>query len=74
MTMKLLKLHIENFRSLRNVTWEPGDLNVLIGPNAGGKSNLLKAIDFLAAAAAGDLREHVLEHGGIGPLSLEWHD
>ena len=51
--MKLLKLHIENFRSLRNVTWEPGDLNVLIGPNAGGKSNLLKAIDLLGCLGQG---------------------
>jgi len=69
--MKLLKLHIENFRSLRNVIWEPGDLNVLIGPNAGGKSNLLKAIDFLAAAAEGQLREHVTKQGGIG--SVTWN-
>jgi len=69
--MKLLKLHIENFRSLRDVTWEPGDLNVLIGPNAGGKSNLLKAIDLLAAAADGRLRDHVTKQGGIG--SLVWN-
>jgi predicted ATPase len=69
MTMKLLKLHIENFRSLRNVTWEPGDLNVLIGPNAGGKSNLLKAIELLAAAAAGELSDYVTRQGGIGALT-----
>jgi predicted ATPase len=70
--MKLTKLHIENFRSLRNVTWEPGDLNVLIGPNAGGKSNLLKAIEFLAAAAKGELREHVAQNGGIS--SIAWNN
>ena len=75
MTMKLLKLHIENFRSLRDVTWEPGDLNVLIGPNAGGKSNLLKAIDLLGAAADGRLRDHVIAREelaqwcGIGVLT-----
>jgi predicted ATPase len=72
MTMKLLKLHIENFRSLRDVTWEPGDLNVLIGPNAGGKSNLLKAIDLLAAAADGRLRDHVTRQGGIGSIVWNW--
>jgi predicted ATPase len=70
--MKLKKLHIENFRSLRNVTWEPGDLNVLIGPNAGGKSNLLKAIEFLAATANGELREHVTQEGGIRPITWNW--
>ena len=68
MSMKLQKLHIENFRSLRDVTWEPGDLNVLIGPNAGGKSNLLKAIDLLAAAADGRLRDYVTRRAG----SVHW--
>ena len=72
MTMKLQKLHIENFRSLRDATWEPGDLNVLIGPNAGGKSNLLMTIDLLAAAADGRLRDHVTRQGGIGSLVWNW--
>jgi hypothetical protein len=37
--MKIRQLSIEGFRSLKNVVWEPGDLNVLIGPNGSGKSN-----------------------------------
>lgn len=45
--MKLLKLDVEGYRSLKNVSWEPGDLNVLIGPNAGGKSNLLRVLEML---------------------------
>ena len=31
--MKILELAIGGFRSLRTVTWNPGDLNVIIGPN-----------------------------------------
>ena len=42
--MKILDLKIEGFRSLKSVSWQPGDVNVLIGPNAGGKSNLLNVI------------------------------
>ena len=30
--MKIIKLEIEGFRSLKSQTWCPGDLNVLIGP------------------------------------------
>jgi AAA15 family ATPase/GTPase len=39
--VKIKQLDIEGFRSLRNVSWMPGDLNVIIGPNGTGKSNLL---------------------------------
>ncbi len=73
---RLLKLEIEGFRSLRHVTWEPGSLNVLIGPNAGGKSNLLKAFEFISVAAgasvrnlpAGNLGKYVQQEGGMEPL------
>ncbi len=43
--MKIVQLDIQGFRSLKNVSWRPGDLNVIIGPNGSGKSNLLKMLD-----------------------------
>lgn len=46
--MKITELHIEGFRSLKNVTWRPGNLNVVIGPNGSGKSNLLRALDLIS--------------------------
>jgi predicted ATPase len=46
---------------------ELGPLNVLIGPNASGKSNLIEAISVLAAAPR-DLQAPIQEGGGI----LEW--
>ena len=46
--MKIIKLEVEGFRSLKSQTWCPGDLNVLIGPNASGKSNLLRVLETLA--------------------------
>jgi len=41
------KIRIQNFRSLEDVTLEFQDVNLLIGPNNSGKSNLFKAFKFL---------------------------
>ena len=40
-------IRIQNFRSLKDVTLNLQDVNLLIGPNNSGKSNLLKAFEFL---------------------------
>ncbi|PRX67004.1 AAA ATPase-like protein [Cohnella sp. SGD-V74] len=41
---------IKNFKSLSNITLEPGRVNVFIGANGTGKSALLEAIGVLSAA------------------------
>ena len=66
--MKILNLKVEGFRSLRSIEWTPGDLNVVIGPNASGKSNLLSLLEMLAVSAQGALGKYVLSQGGIIPL------
>lgn len=66
--MKIIKLEVEGFRSLRSQTWQPGDLNVLIGPNAGGKSNLLRVLEMLSAAAQGGLGGYIQHEGGMEPI------
>ena len=69
--MKILDLKIEGFRSLKSVEWKPGDINILIGPNAGGKSNLLQALEIIAESAKGKLNDFVIkQQGGMG--SLVW--
>ncbi len=68
--MKIIRLEVQGFRSLRDCVWEPGDLNILIGPNAGGKSNLLSLLELISVTAAGGLGEHVLRQGGMA--SLVW--
>jgi len=68
--MKIRQLFIEGFRSLKNVVWEPGDLNVLIGPNGSGKSNLLRALELISTSAQGGLGKHVQAAGGM--QSLVW--
>jgi len=40
-------IRIQNFKSLRDVTLRLQDVNLLIGPNNSGKSNVLKALAFL---------------------------
>ncbi len=66
--MKILNLKVEGFRSLKSVDWSPGDLNVVIGPNAGGKSNLLQLLEMIAASARGKLSKFVKRQGGMQPL------
>lgn len=47
--MQLKKLSGENFRNYSTVDWEPASgLNILVGDNAQGKTNLLEAIHVLA--------------------------
>src|SRR5438105_2298261 len=66
--MRIKQLKIEGFRSLKNVTWEPGDLNILIGPNGTGKSNLLRFIELMAVTARGDLGKYIQSLGGMGAI------
>ncbi len=44
----LQKIRIQNFRSLKDVTVDLQQVNLLIGPNNSGKSNFLKAIEFFS--------------------------
>lgn len=43
----LKRLKAQNFKSLRSLDLSLGPLNVLVGPNMGGKSNIIDALRFL---------------------------
>ncbi|MGQ4419139.1 AAA family ATPase, partial [Streptomyces sp. SAS_269] len=62
---RLLELHVENFRSLHNVTVPLGPLTVLVGPNGAGKSNVLEVFDFLADIIRTDLQPALETRGGF---------
>ncbi len=66
--MKIKQLDIKGFRSLYDVSWKPGDLNIVIGPNGSGKSNLLKVLDLLTLSARGRLGKQIQREGGMEPL------
>ena len=62
--MRLHRLEIHNYKSLRNVAIEPTPLAVFVGPNAAGKTNLADAIDFLGHAYGWGLEKAVAYKGG----------
>ncbi len=66
--MKIKQLDIAGFRSLKKVSWQPGDLNVVIGQNGTGKSNLLRALKLFSASVAGRLAENMRNSGGMGAV------
>src|SRR5438445_9798215 len=66
--MKITQLDIEGFRSLKKVTWNPGDLNIVIGPNGTGKSNLLRFLELISVAAQGRLAKYIQTLGGMEPI------
>jgi predicted ATPase len=66
--MKVTHLAVRDFRSLRDVSWEPGNLNILIGPNGSGKTNLVLLLKLIARSARGELGDFILKAGGIAAL------
>ena len=43
--MRISRVHIEHFRSIKSLDFEPGSYCVLIGENNSGKSNILRALN-----------------------------
>ncbi|HLJ96980.1 MAG TPA: AAA family ATPase [Gemmataceae bacterium] len=66
--MAIQKLDIHGFRSFREVSWQPGSLNLLVGLNGSGKSNLLRFLELIASTARGKLARSIAEAGGMVPL------
>ncbi len=63
----ITKLTIASFKSLENLEVELGQLNVFVGANGSGKSNLLEAIGVLSAAADGKVTDQTLMQRGVRP-------
>ncbi len=59
------EIHVENFKSIEKLTLELGRINVFIGANGCGKSNILEAIAFAAAAEQDRLDNEFLASRGI---------
>jgi predicted ATPase len=62
--MLIERLRLKNILSFRDTTIELGRLNVLIGPNGVGKSNLIEVVGLLQAAPT-ELAPVILRGGGI---------
>jgi predicted ATPase len=62
--MSIKRLTLKKLLSFNDTAIDLGTLNVLIGPNAVGKSNLIEAISLLQAAPA-NIAGQILRGGGI---------
>jgi len=59
------ELVVKGYRSLRDLRVALGPLNVVVGPNGCGKSNLYRSLYLLGRAAAGQLARALAEEGGM---------
>ena len=57
-------IEIHGYKSIRDTKLEIAPLNILIGANGSGKSNLLSFFDFLRNLYEQNLREYVALRGG----------
>lgn len=65
MRVNVESLHVENFKSIREVDVELSDLNVFVGRNAAGKSNLFEVFQFLRDGQDEGLEDAVQLQGGV---------
>ncbi len=66
------RLHIERYRSILRADIDLGRVNLFIGANGSGKSNILEALGFLSAVAGRGLEAGALAERGVrlslGPM------
>ena len=63
--MNINKLVFRNFKTLENVSFEPGRVNVFIGANGSGKTTVLEAIGLLCAAMTDRIDNSSMQRKGI---------
>jgi predicted ATPase len=66
--VKIISLDIEGFRSMKKVHWVLNDLNIIIGANGAGKSNLLRFFELMSISAQARLGKYIQSLGGMEPL------
>ena len=79
MKVSLEKVHIENYLSLRDVDLPLKPLTILVGPNASGKSNALRALEVLTLMmtdekppSVSDI-QYCLWAGGASNINFQLH-
>jgi predicted ATPase len=66
--MRLKRLHIKGYRSLKDIELTFDNFQVLVGPNASGKTNIFKAIQFISNIYQWDLDKAIRAEGGYDSL------
>lgn len=62
--MKLNRIVINNFKSIKNLDLNLSGINILIGSNGAGKSNFIQFFDLLQKISRYNLSEYVVANGG----------
>jgi predicted ATPase len=63
--MQLIACEVAGYRSLHAVRLPTGRVSVLVGENGVGKSNMLRSLELLQAAAAGTICRLLADEGGL---------
>jgi hypothetical protein len=63
----LSRFNVKGFKSLVDTSVELGTVNVFIGANGRGKSNILEAIGVMGAAVFGSVEPETLRYRGVRP-------
>ncbi len=66
--MPVTELRVEGYRSIVDLSVPLKRVNVIVGPNGCGKSNLYNSMALLKAAAGGRLSRTVADEGGMGSI------
>lgn len=66
--MKISRVMVKGFRSIREMNLDLAPLNVLIGANGAGKSNFISLFSFLSAIVNGELQSYVAKAGGANSV------
>lgn len=65
---RITEIHIQNFKSLRDVQLNMRPLNILIGENNSGKSNFLSFFEMMRYAADENLNDYINTLGGFSEV------
>ena len=68
------RLRAKNFRSIKELDLEPGRNNVLVGPNAAGKSNILDVLRFLNNLAFVGVNKALMSRNGYNQVTWKGRD
>ncbi len=66
--MKLTKLYIHNYKSFYDTTIELDKMNIVVGENNSGKSNLIDVLEFIDIAMSKDIERAISDKGGYDKI------
>lgn len=69
--MKIKRISIENFRSIKHVDIIVSEFNIFVGQNNCGKTNLFEALEFFFNGYKGDIQELIFKRDSDIEMSVE---